>query len=278
PHLAGRPLTVERYPNGVGSKGFFQKRVSKHYPPTLGRFRVATSKGPMEQPVLSTADDLMFLVNQAAITFHVPTSTTAQITNDGESGRPDRLVFDLDPAPGDTAGVRLAAYFVRDFLDGAGLVGHLMATGSKGFHVVVPIEIGPSYEVVGDFMHGASALVAHERPDALTTEFLIRDREGRVYLDWLRNRSAHATTVAPYSLRARPGAPAATPLTWDELADTPPDRWKLDGQIDERPDPWAGFEAARRSLEPALRHIENRLDETGIELVPFDRFGRSPQR
>ncbi len=267
-HAAGRPLTIVRHPNGVDQKGFFQKRAPTGSP--LETFTLETNKGSMRQPVVRSADDLLYLVNLAAIVFHAPTATVDRIDPGGSSGRPDRLVFDLDPAEGGrlVAGV---ARHVRALLTELDLDGFPLATGSKGVHIVVPTDT--TYDQARQFMHEAATLLAHRHAEA-TDEFLIRDRDGRVYVDWLRNTSPHATTVVPYSLRARPEAPVASPITWDDL-DRPSDGWSIGEVLDTKDDPWAGFDESRRELTPSAERLTGLLADAGIEPKPHDRFGRS---
>jgi bifunctional non-homologous end joining protein LigD len=263
-YLAGRPLTIQRFPRGIEAKGFMQKNAADHYPDTIARLPVPKrGGGETIYPVVDRADDLAYLANQNAITFHMWTSSAA------EPGRPDWLVLDLDPEADDGDSARAAALVVGELLDRFGLDGMPMATGSKGFHVWVPLApTDGGFGAVALASRALAGLAVATEPDRLTTEFLKRNRRGRVFVDWLRNGPT-ATVVVPYSLRPRPGAPMAIPLTWDELATAEPDGCKLrtfdDGPSPARPTP----------QELPVDAIEEAARAAGVDLdTPHDRFGR----
>ena len=292
PMLLGRPLTLHRFPNGVGSKGFMQKNVAKHFPESIRRFEVPKQEGGTTvYPVVTEAEHIPWLANQGTITFHIWTS---RIDGKETDARPDWLVLDLDPAdgPGDgtaasadgaSADVHTVAAATRSVLDEFGLESYPVATGSKGFHLWVALD-GPATMEKADQHQVATAnralagLVAVRNPEIATTEFLKKDRAGRVFVDWLRaNRGA--TVVAPLSLRAKPGAPVAAPLDWSEVAETAPNRWTI-ADVDEllqRPTvvERAGGASGPRSLP--VDDIIAAARAEGVDLdTPFDRFGRRP--
>lgn len=267
PHVAGRPLTLERYPKGIEAKGFMQKNAPAHFPEEILRIEVPARHGTTTYPVLERAEDIPYLANQGTITFHVWTSKLPDLD------RPDRIVFDLDPPEGKPESARRAAESVRRMLDGVGLPSTPVATGSKGFHVVAPIEPLIDGEHVAEMSHGAALWLATNEPDALTVEFRKDQRKGRVFVDWLRNRPGQ-TGVVPWSLRPRNGAPVAVPLRWEEIATTAPDAFGL-GRIAERlaeVDPLT--ELAARATNPIgpIAAIQAVLDRDGIEPGTFDRF------
>lgn len=270
PLLSGRPLTLERYPNGIEAKGFLQKNVSKHFPDSVGRVEVPKSGGTVSHPLVDGLDGLLFLANQGTIAFHVWQSRLPRLD------RPDRLVIDLDPPAGRVAAARDAARVVGDLLGTAGLPSGLVATGSKGFHVVVPLLAEASFEQVERTGRLVAEMAAAAHPDLLTTEFLIRHRGGRVFVDWLRNRWAQ-TRVAPWSLRPRPSAPAAVPIGWEELATAHPDGWDL-RSIEERLAAAPRFPAPVSPGEP-IAALEEEAARRGVSAdEPFDRFGRRDVR
>ncbi|MFP3915361.1 MAG: hypothetical protein ACLFWM_10840, partial [Actinomycetota bacterium] len=158
----------------------------------------------------------------------------------------------------------------REVMGEAGLAPGLMATGSSGYHVVARIEPEHDYAVVGRAARQLAGVMAARRPEEATTEFLKRDREGRVFVDWLRNRWAQSV-VSPWSLRPRDGAPVAMPLDWEELDDTDPDGWRMaEAARRLRPDPWP----APTSLDPGL--IDELASGHDVDVKePFDRFGRN---
>jgi bifunctional non-homologous end joining protein LigD len=266
PHIAGRPLTLQRFPKGIGAGGFMQKNTPQHYPPSIERFSVPKKGGTTVYPVVRDAPDIAYLANQGTITFHVWASRVE------DDGNPDRIVFDLDPPEHDLRGVRDAARIVRQLFDELGLPSVPLATGSKGYHVVAPIRPDSDAGRVASAMQGAAVLLAEAHPDHLTTEFRKENRRGRVFLDWLRNTPG-ATSVCAWSLRPRPHAPVATPVTWEELDEVAPDGVRLcdvDGRLGT--DPLAALAEQPVDAADAIGALEDLLDSAGIHSEPFDRF------
>ena len=264
PHLEDRPLTVERYPKGVGEHGFMQKNRPSHAPDFVGSVELDKKDGVTVYPVVNDGDGLRFFANLSAITFHVPTVTV------GDDRHPDWVIWDLDPPEGSDDLVADAATTMRSFLEGFDLSTLLMATGSKGFHLRTPIERGVDAEQVSQLARATAALAAAAHPDLLTLAFKKADRQGRVFVDWLRN-SPRATSVVPYSLRPKERAPLAAPLAWDELGRGPAGVTLQ--SIEERlsaDDPWAGADLV--DLEPITAHVDAVLEKAGVTLEPFDRF------
>lgn len=263
PHLRGRPLTLQRYPNGIHGDGFMQKNASAHFPDTIERIEVPKEGGTTNHPLVDSDDDLLYLANQGTITFHIWTSRLPDLT------LPDRLILDLDPAPG-TPPPRPAALAARRVLEDVGLEAGLMTTGSSGYHVVAPIRPEHPFDRIGHVARLLAEIVAARHPETTTTEFLKKKRGDRVFVDWLRNRWAQSA-VSPWSLRPLDGAPVAMPLRWDELDDTDPRAWTMSNARDRvpEPDPWPP--AGR--LDPA--EVEGLARAHDVELDhPFDRFGR----
>ena len=210
PHLRGRPITMERYPAGIGAKGFWQKDVSKGFPPWLQRVDVPKKDGVVHHAVVTDTASLLWITNQNTITQHVWTSRVPDLD------RPDLCVFDLDPSNDDVAEVRAAALFLRDLLEKVGLPSWVKTTGSKGFHIVVPLDGTTTMGTAARFANAVGALCVRLAPDTLTQEFSKADRRGRIYMDTGRNGYS-ATFAAPYTIRARRGAPVSAPCTWEEL-------------------------------------------------------------
>lgn len=268
PHVEARPVTLQRFPKGIGGAGFMQKNAPDHFPASIERVEVPKrDDGTTVYPVLREAKDIPYLANQGTVTFHVWSSRLPDLD------RPDRIIIDLDPPEGEVAAVRRAAATVREILDGIGLPSRPVATGSKGYHLVAPVVADDDAEHLADRMHAAAVWIATQAPDLLTAEFRIDERKGRVFVDWLRNRPGQ-TAVAPWSLRARNGAPAAVPLRWEELDSTPPDGWSLAtvGQRLAEPDPLLELMGAPTPAAPVVTALDAMLAETGIEIEPFDRF------
>ena len=210
PHIRNRPVTMERYHRGIGEAGFFQKDVSKGLPEWLERVAVPKKGGVVHHPLVTDARSLVWLANQNSITPHVWTSRVPKLMY------PDICVFDLDPAGDDAAAVREAALELRDLLLELGLRSYVKTSGSKGFHVVVPLDGKSRMGDVAGFAHEVGASLVRRDPDRLTQEFSKADRAGRIFVDTGRNGYS-ATFAAAYAVRAKPGAPISAPCTWEEI-------------------------------------------------------------
>ena len=210
PHLSGRPITMERYPSGIGHKGFWQKDVSRGFPAWLQRVEVPKKDGVVHHPVVTDTQSLLWIANQNTITHHVWASRIPRLNY------PDLCVFDLDPSTDDTGAVRAAAIGLRDLLDELGLPSWVKTSGSKGFHIVVPIDGKTDIGSVVRFADAVGRLFVSLAPDRLTQEFSKADRRGRMYIDTGRN-SYSATFAAAYTVRAKSGAPVSAPCRWDEI-------------------------------------------------------------
>ncbi|MEV5954887.1 non-homologous end-joining DNA ligase [Streptomyces sp. NPDC051987] len=259
PHLRGRPLMLERYPDGLAGPRFMQKNAPDHYPDWIERAEVAKEGGTVTHVVCGDTATLVYLADQASLTLHRWLSRTTA------PDRPDRFVLDLDPPGDDFAPVREAAGWAGELLDRLGLPSAPMTTGSRGVHLVVPLNGRSDVEEVRAFARDLAGLLAAEHPDRLTTAVRKADRGDRLFLDTGRNAYAQ-TAVAPYTVRARPGAPVAVPITWDQLADPALDarRWTIADAVDQaRTDPWAGVPARGRALGPARRRLDALLGAPG---------------
>ncbi|HOA25346.1 MAG TPA: non-homologous end-joining DNA ligase [Aggregatilineales bacterium] len=259
PHLQGRPISMQRYPRGIEEYGFYQKEVSEHFPEWIDRADVYVKEDDATQPqvVVNNAATLVYLADQGVITLHTWLSRADALD------RPDRLIFDLDPPVGDFETVRFAARVLRDVLGSLGLVPFVMTTGSKGLHVTVPIDREQDFDAVRAFARDLAEWLASRHPDRFTTEIRKNKREGRLFLDYLRNAYG-SHSVAPYSVRALPGAPIATPLDWHELDDG-----RLHSQtyhlgnifrrLGQKSDPWQGIDEHTRPLSEARKRLDEQL-------------------
>ncbi|BCS32059.1 ATP-dependent DNA ligase [Luteitalea sp. TBR-22] len=258
PHLRGRPITMERYPAGIGAKGFWQKDVSKGFPPWLERVEVAKKDGVVHHAVVDDLRALLWVANQNTITQHVWPARRPHLD------RPDLCVFDLDPAnDDDAAGVRTAALALRDLLGELGLRSWIKTTGSKGFHIVVPLDGKSTTGQAARFADAVGRLAVRLAPDTLTQEFAKADRGGRIYMDTGRNGYS-ATFAAPYTLRARRGAAVSAPCTWEEIEDgtVHPGSFTLRtmrDRMDAVGDPWADLQAGGQSLKGPVAAVRTRL-------------------
>lgn len=264
PFLSGRALTVERYPKGLGSEGFMQKNAPDHYPEDLiSRHEVPKEGGVTVYPVIHSAEAIGFFANLGVITFHVPPGRLDQ-------EHPDWIIWDLDPPPGRLDLVREASWQLRETLESLSIPTMPMTSGSKGYHLRAKLQPALGWEPVATLARGAAALALAESPGLMTLAFRKSERGDRVFVDWLRN-APYSTSVSPWSLRARVGAPVAVPLDWDELDMVEPDGVRLES-IDERldVDPWS--EMAPLDLTTAAEQVAESLRRAGITLEPFDRF------
>jgi bifunctional non-homologous end joining protein LigD len=247
PHLTGRPVTMERYPAGIDKKGFWQKDVSKGFPEWLKRVEVPKKDGVVRHPVVTDTRSLLWVTNQNTITQHVWTSRVPDLEY------PDILVFDLDPSTDDPASVRAAAIGLRDLLEELTLPSWIKTSGSKGFHIVVPLDGETKMGQVERFANAVGKLIVSHAPDHLTQEFNKVDRRGRIYVDTGRNGYS-ATFAAAYTVRAKSGAPVSAPCTWDEVVkgDVNPRTFTLRNMPDRIArvgDLWADLRRRGRSLK-----------------------------
>jgi bifunctional non-homologous end joining protein LigD len=210
PHIDGRPVTMERFPNGIGQGGFLQKDVSKGFPEWLERVEAPKKGGVVNYPLVRDLRSLLWLANQNCVTPHVWTSRTPDLY------RPDVCVFDLDPSGEEPDVLRTAALAVRDVLAELGLSSWVKTSGSKGFHIVTPLDGQAGFDEVAAFAHGVAEILVKRDPDHLTMEFSKADRGGRILVDTWRNAWG-ATFAAVYAVRSKPGAPVSAPCTWAEL-------------------------------------------------------------
>ncbi len=251
PHLRDRPLTLERYPNGIATKRFFQKEVSSYFPEWIRRVTVKKVGGTVTHVVCNDTATLVYLANQACITPHIFLSRVDKLDH------PDQLVFDLDPQGDDFELVRSAARDFKQLLDELQLPAYLKTTGSRGLHVVVPLQRREGYDSVRDFARELARIVVSQAPAERTVEQLKARRGGRVFID--TNRNGYAQLVAPaYAVRARKGAPVSVPLGWDELErkDLRSDSITIQSifdRLDEKGDPWATFWRNAASLTKPRR-------------------------
>jgi bifunctional non-homologous end joining protein LigD len=252
PHLRGRPLMLERHPDGLDGPRFMQKNLQDHDPDWISRIEVPKEGGTVCHPVCDDTATLVYLADQACVTLHRWLSRVDRID------RPDRMVFDLDPADDDFDSVRRAARWLGELLDGIELPSALMTTGSRGLHVVVALGGHHDFDEAREFARDVAGTLTAEHPDELTTAARKKDRGDRLYVDVQRNAYAQ-TAVVPFTVRARPGAPVATPISWEQLDDPElgPRRWTIDDAVDQaRTDPWSGLLRRGRALGPARRRLD----------------------
>ena len=245
PHVAHRPITMVRCPTGRQKKCFYQRHAGSGVPPELRQIEVPGFAEPYLY--ITGVAGLIALVQMGVLEIHPWGVRTDR------PDRPDRILFDLDPGEGlGFAELVAAAHEIRDRLKRLGLTAFAKTTGGKGVHVVVPVERRYEWPQVKGFAKDTAAALAAEAPARYLTRVSKAERKGRIFIDYLRNDPT-STAVAPYSTRARPGAPVATPVTWDELTPgldpaaftlaTVPERLRR-----LRADPWAEMTEVRQRL------------------------------
>lgn len=257
PHIRNRPLTLERYPDGIHGQRFFQKKASSYFPSWIRRVTVPKVGGTVTHVVCNDTATLVYLGNQACITPHISLSRADKLD------LPDQMVFDLDPQREDFEPVRATAQAFKKLLDELELPAYLKTTGSRGLHIVVPLRRREGFDSVRAFARQLASIVVSQAPQERTLESLKANRGGRVFID--TNRNAYAQLVAPaYAVRPRPGAPVSVPLEWSELRKktlrsdgvtirTVFDRLKKVG------DPWADFWRSSVSLTTARRKLARKM-------------------
>jgi bifunctional non-homologous end joining protein LigD len=256
PHLRDRPLTLERYPNGINTKRFFQKEVSSYFPKWIRTCTVPKVGGTVTHLLCNDTATLVYIANQACVTPHIFLSRADKLDV------PDQLVFDLDPQGNDFELVRSTAVAFKQLLDELELPGFLKTTGSRGLHVVVPLQRRERYDSVRAFGRELAGIIVSQAPGARTMENLKVNRGERVFID--TNRNGYAQLVAPaYVVRARKGAPVSVPLAWSELQNKKMRSnsftiGTLFRRLDTVPDPWADFWKSSVSLADARRRLERR--------------------
>jgi len=251
PHLSGRPVNMQRFPDGVDGQSFYEKRVPEHFPDWVERVRVRTRDGSQEQVVVNDERTLVYLAAQACLTPH------AWLSRSDHLDTPDQMVFDLDPSGDDLTAVRRATRLTGDALADLGLTSFVKTTGSRGYHVVVPLEPADDFDAVRSFARAVADLLESTDPDLFTTAQRKQKREERVYVDVMRNAYGQ-TAVPPYALRARENAPVATPIEWDELSRVTPDRYTISSlkrRLSQRADPWQDLARHAQRLDQARRRL-----------------------
>jgi bifunctional non-homologous end joining protein LigD len=258
PYLRGRPLAMARHPDGIDGQRIFQKNVPSHFPDWVSRTEVGKAGGTVCQVIVDKSATLVYLANQACIELHVFLSRADRLHC------LDQVVVDLDPPdPRRFEDARRSALLLRDLLEGElGLTTFVKTTGGKGLHVHLPLDGRSDADEAREFTRKVAELLAARHPDLITTEQRKDQRGDRVYADIMRNAYAQ-TAVAPYSVRARPGAPVATPLAWDEVSNRGLDPGgftlrTVPGRLDnagKEGDPWAGLSRHRFSVTRASERL-----------------------
>lgn len=255
PHVKERAVTMHRYPDGIEGESFYQKEMPDYFPDWIDRETLPKEGGEVTYVVANDVATLVYLADQAVVTPHV---TLSRIDR---PDHPDQMIFDMDPPEDsdDIETVRQSTNKVYEVLADLELTAFLKTTGSKGYHILVPLDRSVTFDEVHEFAHDVGRVATDRHPDLLTVAQRKSDREGRVLVDYLRNAYGQ-TTVAPYAIRALPGAPVATPLDWDELSETGPREYSIANirrRLAQKADPWQELDGRRGQSLSAAR---DRLD------------------
>ena len=259
PYMKDRPISMQRFPDGIDGERFYQKEVPEYFPKWIGRARVKVG-GPeksQEQVMVNDAATLVYLANQATITPHTWLSRRPKLNF------PDKLVMDLDPSKGATlTDVRRGVRAVKELFDKLGLVSFLMTTGSRGYHVVVPLKPEENFDSVKEFAKHVAEYLCEHNKSFLTTAQRKAKRGDRVYMDIARNEYAQ-TSVPPFAVRARDGAPVATPLAWNELSRVRPNQFTIQTvftRLFAKKDPWKDFHKKAQTLKKARAKLQKIIE------------------
>ena len=248
--MGGRPVLLERYPDGAGGKSFFQKRVPGNAPGWLQTTTVATVNGTTSQALVAAdIDHVLWAVNLGCLGFHVWPYLAA------DPEHTDELRIDLDPSPGvDFGHIRQAGHELRQLYTELGITAYPKTTGNRGLHVYV--RLAPRWD--SNQVRSAAVATARElerrRPDLITAAWWKEERGARVFVDYNQN-APHKTVFGAWSVRARPGAQVSTPITWEELDHIHPDQFTIASMADRLAavdDPWLGMNGQPQSLAPLL--------------------------
>jgi DNA ligase D len=264
--MGGRPVLLQRFPEGATGPSFFQKRVPKNIPDWLQTTTVSTPNGTTSQALVAAdTDHVLWAVNLGCLGFHV----WPYLADDPE--HTDELRIDLDPSPGvDFSHIQLAAGEVHGLLTELGIVGYPKTTGNRGLHVYIRLQPRwDSYQV-----RSAAVALARElerrRPDLITAAWWKEERGARVFVDFNQN-APHKTVFGAWSVRARAGAQVSTPVAWDEISEIHPDQFtiaSLPDRLASVGDTWAGMNDDPQSLEPLLA-MHERDQASGLPDAPW---------
>lgn len=255
PYMKNRPISMLRYPDGINGEAFYQKEIGSYFPEWIKRQSVEKKEGGFTNYVVcNNKATLVYLATQACLTPHL------WLSKIDELDYPDKIVFDLDPSGDDFGLVAKTAKKLKILLDHLKLKSFVMTTGSRGLHVIIPIKREFNFDEVRKFAASIARILIDHEPDNLTMEMSKSKRGERLFIDTLRN-SFSATSVAPYAIRAKDGAPVATPLDWNELDDKSlkPTKYNINNifkRLEAIEDPWKDYFKIKQSLKGTIKLLE----------------------
>ncbi len=239
-------VVMNRFPDGIDQDGFYQKQISEYFPDWINRKKILLKKGSYQELLfLTTKDDLVYLANQNVVEFH------SWLSLIDRPNYPDKMVFDLDPDRNNSLqDMYIVARALKKLIESYRLTAFIMTTGSQGYHVVVPIFPEHTFDIVHNFAKKLGHIIEMQYPNICTIQASKKNRKGKIFIDYLRN-SYGQTSIAPYSLRAKKGAPVATPIDWNELKKTSPGKYTIFNifkRLAHKKDPWQNFAKKRQKI------------------------------
>lgn len=256
PYIKNRPITLERYPEGIDTDGFYMKAKPDYFPDWINTIDIEKKEGvTLEQMICDSEETLVYLINQGTISCHAWLSSKSHIN------QPDRMLFDLDPSIEDHAKVKKAALTLKAIVDHYDMPSFLMMTGSRGLHVWVPIEPDYDFDCVRKLALSLANKAVEKEPDLLTTKLRKDQRGDKVFIDTLRNAYGQ-TSVVPYSVRALPQASIACPIKWMELENKAfkPRRYTIHNifhRLGQVKNVWQGFNQNRFQIRRLAHLLED---------------------
>ena len=252
-----RPVTLQRFPDGIEEEGYYQKKLPEHTPDWVARVSLKAEKGKVTYLLVQDKATLVYLVGQGAVTPHLGLSRRDCIDH------PDRMIFDLDPCDEDFRKVQKVARALKELLARLKVKSFVQTTGSRGLHLFLPLDRSANFDQARRLARTIAERVVRDIPELATLEHRKSKRGDKVFIDYLRNAYGQ-TSAAPYAVRAKPGAPIATPLDWREALsrEMTPQRYRIDNiarRLAHKKDPWAGM----RRHAVSVRAIEKRLTRLG---------------
>jgi bifunctional non-homologous end joining protein LigD len=211
PYLKNRPLSLQRFPNGIDSNGFYQKSISDYFPDFIRTVKVETEEGSNTQILCNDTKTLVYLANQGTVEFHIWLSKKDRLR------QPDKVIFDLDPSDDDFEKIKQGARLLRELLKKKNIDPSLMTSGKSGLHLYSQIRRGKDFDQVKETARKIAEEAEEQHPNLFTTQIRKDKRGSKIFVDYLRNAYAQ-TAVCPYSLRATEDAGVATPVEWRELS------------------------------------------------------------
>lgn len=257
PYLKNRPISMQRFPDGIAQEGFYQKDAAEYFPSFIKRKKIPKTDGFVNYVVCNNAATLVYLANLACITIHPWLSKIDKLDY------PDRMVIDLDPSSKNFNLVRQAALDLKKLFSELGLRSFVMTTGSRGLHIWIPLKRLHDFEFVKQFAHDVARVFESRDPKNLTLEIRKNKRKKRIFIDWLRNMPG-ATSVSPYSVRPKEHGPIAMPIPWQEVEDKnlSPQRYTMTNvfeSLKKRGDVWHGIMSHAQSLTKARTRLNTLL-------------------